>query len=309
VSEPAGASTPRLICGWAAVALSTFFAGFWAFWGSIETFHEGWYHRSIWMNLALTVVQYLSPMLLIMLPAVVSIRRPKLGAGMYVAVGTFVTWFFKLYDRPGVAAVLAAPVFAVALLYAFGRPEPRRWAFRIAVGVPLATALVSGAYPGWLAVQRHDDGDYGLRIIEGNGVRLAWAPEGPGWPERPVTWGDAQNACEHLSRDGRRILESPQGIWRLPTVEEAVRSSVRGGKNAGGTWDREHMRPSYRVQPNKDTPLWKRYSPAIYRWTSTPHHFGGAYRVTYNGYANGMPRQSRLYYRCVADPAAVTGAD
>ncbi len=291
------------------MAVSTLFAAFWAYWGSIETFHEGWFFRSIWMNLALTVVQYLSPMLAMMVPALVAIKWHRTGASLYVALGLFAAWFFHLYDRPAVAAVLSVPLLALSALYAFGRAEPRRRAVRIIAGVPLATAVISGAYPCWLATHRYDDGDYGLRIIQGNGVRLAWAPEGPGWPERPVPWAQARDACEHLSPDGLRLMDTPQNVWRLPTIEEAVRSSVRGGKNAGGAWDPKRRRPSYRVQPNKDTPLWKRYSPAIYRWTMTPDYgSGGAYRITYNGYANRMPRNFHLYYRCVASPAEVPGA-
>ena len=39
----------------------------WACWGSNENFHEGWYYPSIWRNIGLMFVQYLSPMLIVML--------------------------------------------------------------------------------------------------------------------------------------------------------------------------------------------------------------------------------------------------
>ncbi|MBC8350439.1 MAG: hypothetical protein H8E66_00525 [Planctomycetes bacterium] len=39
------------IVGWIAVVLSTAITCFWAFWGIIENFHEGWYFESVWSNL------------------------------------------------------------------------------------------------------------------------------------------------------------------------------------------------------------------------------------------------------------------
>ena len=51
----------RQIVGWVAVGLSIVITCFWAFWGIIETFHEGWYYESLLSNLGLTFVQYLSP--------------------------------------------------------------------------------------------------------------------------------------------------------------------------------------------------------------------------------------------------------
>jgi hypothetical protein len=54
----------RQFLGWTAVGLSTLAACFWAFWGIIENFHEGWYHRSLWANLGLMLAQYLLFMLL-----------------------------------------------------------------------------------------------------------------------------------------------------------------------------------------------------------------------------------------------------
>ena len=52
------------IVGWIGVGLSIIITCFWAFWGIIESFHEGWYYESLLANLGLTFVQYLSPMLI-----------------------------------------------------------------------------------------------------------------------------------------------------------------------------------------------------------------------------------------------------
>jgi hypothetical protein len=86
-------------------------------------------------------------------------------------------------------------------------------------------------------------------------------------------------------------------------VEEAVGSAVRGGRHAGGVWDSRAHKPVYRTQPNKDTPLWSRYSMEIYRWSGTDAGGDRAYRYVWNGYANPLPKRIRICFRCVAEPA------
>ena len=63
----------RQIVGWIAVGLSTAVTCFWAFWGIIENFHEGWYYESWLSNVGLMFVQYLSPMLIFMGVSLISI--------------------------------------------------------------------------------------------------------------------------------------------------------------------------------------------------------------------------------------------
>ena len=50
------------------------------------------------------------------------------------------------------------------------------------------------------------------------------APGGPGWPQEGVNWHEAVQTCQMLNQDGKSIGSEPQNIWRLPTVDEAVRS-------------------------------------------------------------------------------------
>jgi len=95
----------------------------------------------------------------------------------FLCWGTFavaVAWFFRSARVAALLFVMALVV--LGLLYHFGRPQPRHWAWRCLLGLPLVTAVICGAYPGWLAVHRLDDGNYGTRRIEGNGVTLIWAP-------------------------------------------------------------------------------------------------------------------------------------
>lgn len=297
----------RQIAGWAALAVSTAIACFWAFWGSNENFHEGWYFTSIWQNLGLMLVQYLSPMLIVMLMSALALRWPRLALPLLLAAAVFVAWFFR---RAHAAAVfLVIPLVGLAVLFHFGRPEPRRWAWRCLIGLPLVTAIVCGAYPGWLAAHRFDDGNYGMRMVEGNGVTLVWAPQGPGWPESGVSWYQAMQNCANLTADGRALADSPQNVWRLPTVDEAVRSLVFRGRNAGGTWNAARQHAQYQTMPDKDSPLWKVHSQVIYWWTSTEADARRAYYISNNGGVLEVPKRlgvGYLAYRCVTTPDKVT---
>jgi hypothetical protein len=74
-----------------------------------------------------------------------------------------------------------------------------------------------------------------MRRIQGNGVNLIWAPAGPGWDETGFSWFEAKRRCEHLTSDGKEEAVVPLGVWRLPTVDETVRTMNWRGQNAGGT--------------------------------------------------------------------------
>jgi hypothetical protein len=291
----------RLVLGWTAVALYTAAAGFWAVWGSIEAFHEGWYSRSLWQNLALTFGQYLSPMIALAATSALAIRFQRAALPVFWALALGALWLFT--RSPAGILFIVLPLTLLGVLYRVGLPRPRRWALAAVLGLPLATALVCGAVPGWRALHRLDDGNYGMRLVEGNGVRLVWAPEGPGWPGDGVTWWDARRRCAYLAADGRTIAPTAQNLWRLPTLEEAVRSLVYRGANAGGTWDGHAA--TYRVQPDKDSPLWKRYSRVIYWWTATEAPGDRAWRIAYNGTAYPLGKRGWGSYwscRCVREP-------
>jgi hypothetical protein len=294
----------RQILGWTAIAISTAAACFWALWGVNENFHEGWFSSSIWQNLGLMLAQYLSPMLIVLLLSSLMFRWPRLAIPFPVAVAIAVAWFFRR-SFAGVV-LIAVPLVAMGLLFHFGCPQPRRWAWRCLIGLPLITAVAGGAYPCWLAIHRFDDGNYGARRIEGNGVALIWAPGGPGWPSRGVSWHEATRRCAYLTADGRLLAAEPQNVWRLPTVDEAVRSLVFRGNNAGGAWNPTLHRAQFRTTPDKDSPLWKVHSQVIYWWTSTEAGGNQAYYVTYNGYVISLPEKfapGYLAFRCVCEPS------
>lgn len=296
----------RQILGWTAIAVSTSFACLWAWWGANENFHEGWYYVSIWRNLGLMLVQYLSPMLIVLFVSVVALRWPRIALPLLAICAIVAAGYFGHFRLASAAVLLIAiPLVALGLLFHFGRPQPRQWAWPCLVGLPLVTAVASGIYPGWLAMHRYDDGQYGMRVVNGNGLVLVWAPEGPGWPADGISWYEATGNCARLSRDGHTLTSSPQSVWRLPTVDEAVRSLVFRGQNAGGAWNPVSGRARYRTTPDKDSPLWKVHSKVIYWWTSTEGGATRAYYIANNGYVQLAPKQigaGYLAYRCVKDP-------
>ena len=168
------------IVGWMAVGLSTAIACFWAFWGIVETFHEGWYYKSLLSNVGLMVVQYLSPMLVFLGGALVSVLWPRIGAVLHALFAVFAAWFFGAFANP-VMVILIAPLVGLGVLHWFGRPRPRKLALALVVGLPVLTLVMAGTAPAVRVSQRVDDGNLRARSVQGNGVHLTWAPGGPGW--------------------------------------------------------------------------------------------------------------------------------
>ncbi|MEZ4712959.1 MAG: hypothetical protein R3A44_37565 [Caldilineaceae bacterium] len=291
----------RNIVGWIAVSLSLAITCFWAYWGIIENFHEGWFHESLLSNMGLMFVQYLSPMLVFLGVALVSIRWPRIGAGLHVIGALFAFWFFGGAANAGMIFIMT-PLLLFALLYWFGRPQPRKVATYLVIGLPLLTLMIFGVEPIARVSQRVNDGDLGAREVAGNGVTLTWAPDGPGWPRAGMDWYAADDACRYLVEDGKALATSPQNIWRLPTVDEAVRSMARHGVNSGGVWDATSAQATYQTRPDKESPLWNVYSQVIYWWTATEIDAEDAYIIVYDGKV--WPRDKEfgpayLGFRCV----------
>jgi hypothetical protein len=294
----------RQVAGWIAVALSTAITCFWAFWGIAENFHEGWYYESLLSNLGLMLVQYLSPMLLFLAVTLVSIFWPRLGAGLHGFLAILALWFLGAFSNP-VTVLFVVPLIGLGLLYWYGRPRPRALAAALAVGLPLLTLALSGIAPAHRVSQRVDDGYLGARLVPGNGVDLIWAPEGPGWPRAGTDWFGAQQVCRSLSEDGLKLTSEPQDLWRLPTVDEAVRSMARHGQNSGGVWDADATKAVYETVPDKESPLWSVHSQVIYWWTATELDSERAYIIVYDGKVWPRAKQNSpayLGFRCARQP-------
>lgn len=95
---------------------------------------------------------------------------------------TLIIWL----SASGLLAIVGA-----LFLCAARRPNPlfdadSRWWQRsmhylIAAGVPILVGLGVSVESAIRVAYRVDDGDYGVRFIQGNGVTLIWAPAGLGW--------------------------------------------------------------------------------------------------------------------------------
>jgi hypothetical protein len=294
-----------VVVGWIAIFLTTTIASLCAYWGSIENFHEGWYYHELWRNLALMLVQYLSWMFIFMIAGLVAIWNRIFGLILHALLAAGALWLFG-FRSPTATVWIIVPVLILGSIYYYGRPTPIKWARRCLITIPLLTAAVSGAFPGWRVLTRPESVDYSARQITGsNGVSLIWAPAGPGWPGKGLSWQGAQERCKFLDADGSTLSPEPVGVWRLPTIDEAVRSMIWRGQNAGGEWDDQTSQARYRVTPDKEAPLWDRYSQIIYWWTASEQSTDRAYRIAYNGYVSSTPKNARwgyLGYRCVKDP-------
>jgi hypothetical protein len=289
------------IVGWIAVGSSTVITCFWAFWGVIENFHEGWYYESFLSNIGLMLVQYLGPMLVFMGVTLISIRWPRLGGGLHVIFALLVAWFFQAFTNAA-TFLLIVPLIGIGVLYWFGCPQPRKIAGSLAIGLPILTLIICGIEPVLRVSQRIDDGNLQARWVHGNGVDLIWAPDGPGWAHEGGNWYEARELCQYLGEDGWTLASTPQRIWRLPTVDEAVRSMARRGQNSGGVWNEETAEATYQTTPDKESPLWNVHSQVIYWWTATVVDAEHAYIIVYDGEV--WPRAKHfsptyLGFRCV----------
>lgn len=274
-----------MILGWMGVFITVIFSSIWAFWGAFENFHEGWYSTSIWENIFMLIFQYLLFTILFVFLAIIILKWKKIGLLLHFALGGFCIWFFSGAGFDVLGLLIIIPFIVLGLLYYFGEPQPKKWAYRLVILIPLIIILAILIPQGIKVSQRINDNDFGMRIVEGNGVVLAWAPRGPGWPDKGISWREAQELCKYLSRDGSTIMEEEQNIWRLPTVDEAVRSMMLHGENAGGFWYPEEEKAVYKITPDKETPLWDVHSKIIYYWTSetSAQDERQAYIIVYDG--------------------------
>ena len=258
-------------------SVSVLFTCIWAFWGIIENFHEGWYFQSFRKNIGLMFIQYLSPMIIFLSLTLISIWNNRVGAFLFFLLGIIISYFAKRFNL-----FVMLPFFIIAVMFWFSRISNKKLKYKLAIYLPLITLLIFSIEPIYRVSGRHNDGNFGTRVIDTNGVALVWAPRGPGWPDKGMNWYEADSVCSHLTENGLSVSSTLQNIWRLPTVEEAVRSMYRNGKNCKGRLD-EEGNPEYEITPDKETPLWNPNTMVIYWWTKTEIDFTHAYIIAYNG--------------------------
>ncbi len=287
------------ILGWTGVSITILFSSLWAYWGSFENFHEGWYEESLLLNLMIFLVQYLLFSIFFTFLACISLRWKKRGLILHILIGMFCIYFFSGANFQVLGMLIIIPFALLGLMYYIGEPQPRRWAYRLIIFVPLVVTLAISIPLGIRVSHRIDDRDLSMRIIEGNEVTLAWAPRGPGWPDVGISWEDAQRLCAHLSEDGLTLSDDELNIWRLPTVDEAVRSMMLHGESSMGTWDPEEEKAYYSQKPDKESPLWDLGSKVIYYWTSdtSKEDPEQAYIIVYDGGVFDKRKSNRQDYQ------------
>lgn len=290
--------------GWISLLLMFGISCFWAFWGVMENFHEGWYYTTLTENIMLMFVQYLSPLLICLILSLVACLSPRVAGLLYWLVGLAFTVFI-FYTRYEITMPIVlswlpvlVPLFIIGLgLYQNQMPS-RKVVFTVAILMPLILAISLAipplrridrrSYDNTKAENYHSNVTILLQYDEKSITMeetLLWAPEGPGWNKiGDVTFAKANEICSRLSEDGKKLEEKPVYIWRLPSVDEVVQSQEHDGKSCGGTWDNKKEIASYDFPPDKEYPLWEPYSPVIYWWTSSQRDSDKkVYMVVYHG--------------------------
>jgi len=325
----------RSLPGHLAVVISTVAGSFLGFVQLMSFFYEGWGQP---LGVALA---FLAPPVALVVAFLFALRWPRTGGWTLLVAGLAAAawWMWRQAGPQGLSVetlvtviVMVGPVVVVAgffllearhrtALAAEGVKLPAAWLARnyryvLVGGIPLLAALITVAAQLPERLARLDDGLRGVRVIEGNGVRLAWAPRGPGWNWQQAdsgypSWnmlatygvspvgfkaeGDigSQGAsvdamartglCGYLNDEGSALLAEPANIWRLPTADEVVRSLTRNGRHAGCTWDRQAHHAACAVPPDKETPLWAPDEAPIYYWTADAPEAPYAVGINYTG--------------------------
>jgi len=250
--------------------------------------------------------QYLLFTIVFVTLALIILKWKKLGLLLHIAIAVFSVWFFSGASFSVLGLMIVIPIIAIGLIYYYGELKPKKWAYKLLIFLPLIIILAISIPQGIKVSQRINDKDFRMRIVEGNGVTLAWAPRGHGWPDKGVSWDEAQQICSYLSEDGTTIMDEEQNIWRLPTVDEAVRSMMIHGENAGGVWNPVEEIAIYERTPDKETPLWDVHSKVIYYWTADTsiQDERQAYIIVYHGGVydkRKIDEQSYLSFRAVKE--------
>jgi hypothetical protein len=282
----------KQLIGWITISFAFLIICLWSYWGINEAFHEGWYHTALLQNLSLTFVQYLSIPIIFLALSLLALNYKKIGFGLFIALGIFAMFFF---DSNVGGLLVFIPLLLFAFGYYFGEFKHKKIITYSFIGIFLLISLSFGI-PQLIRVEnRLNDNNFGTRTIIGNDITLTWAPQGIGFPLKGTDWQTAKDNCARLNEEGDN--------WRLPTIEEIVRSMTRKNNNAKGIIDSQGN-PQYEIKPDKETPLWNPHSQVIYYWTSESKNEQRAYLVAYNGYILDRSKTSGADYqgyRCVKE--------
>ena len=86
--------------------------------------------------------------------ALVALKWRRIGLGLHVALAAFAVWFFSGASFDVLGLMIVLPILGLGLLYFFGQARPKKWAFRLVVGIPLLIILIASIPQGIRVAQR-----------------------------------------------------------------------------------------------------------------------------------------------------------
>jgi hypothetical protein len=126
---------------------------------------------------------------------------------------------------------LLMPLAGLSVLYWFGKLEKRKLAYLIIFALPLLQIIGIGSFQAIRVAGRFNDNDFTARVIQGNGVKLQWAPQGTGWPDNGTSWNEAKRICAHLWNMHLKTI-----YWWTSTVVNREKAYIIAYN--GGVWPR-----------------------------------------------------------------------
>ncbi len=105
------------------------------------------------------------------------------------------------------------------------------------------------------------------------------------------------NMFRYIDSAGKQLTDSVYDYWRLPSIDEYVRVLTFRDSNAGGSFDYETGRASYKIKPDKDAPLWAPEKEVIYYWSATSANDTTAYDISYSGMVRKILKTVKQDYR------------
>ena len=227
----------RRLPGRIATSLMILITTFWAYWGTAEMYHEGWW--GAWYNR----LPYLIPMTVCLLATLLAFAFPILAGGLIVVLGISFAIFFGDNSAMAIIGVLAASVGGLFLADGFIRRKTaqkpnmeapwwrRNLHYLLAVGIPLLFFLSISFYMLPIVLTRQDDGIRSARLIEGNLVQLVWAPQGPGWNWKQP-WG-GYPSWQSIALYGM----PPIGMGEKPGYEKTEEHRVYASQEDMAQWN------------------------------------------------------------------------
>lgn len=272
----------RYLLGWSALLLATLFSCFWAFWGCVESFHEGFTFNSIFWNLFALLIRYLPYAIIAIILNLVAIRNKWIGGLLYLSMGIFILYWFIMYQEKAVDQYWIEYIILLSFFPFIGfsllvgkipqKAQGKQFFNIIAIGLPVFVFMFVAVEPVQRLIYRFSTpinvGIYEVKYDENTTIQ--WAPMGEGWSTfGKDDWKEAYDICKELDITGKKKDENYSNPnyrgngWRLPTPEEVIFSFPKT-KTIKKTYktDPKGNEPYY----DKIAPLWYPYSPIIQLW-------------------------------------------